>query len=122
MKKNGYIFIIINSILLALLWKISSSGLIETNSNILQLICIVSLFMAIILEFGGEFIVTIIYTYKNNIEFNYKLFIFSIIINYFIIKLLFYRIYNYFILLFCINQILGFLLGSILRKRKDEIF
>lgn len=119
--KKFFIFLFCNAIIISILWLPDSFGMIYINNDFLSLVALFSHFLALILEFGGEFIISTIYSYKTKFKINFKILLFSIVLNILIIKLLVIDLYMSFILIFCINQILGLLFGNLLKNFKKKV-
>ncbi|MDO4283648.1 MAG: hypothetical protein Q4D02_08450 [Clostridia bacterium] len=119
MRNREYIFIVLNSTIIIILWLIASSGLSYSNNDFLELATLICNFGAIILEFGGEFIIISIYTYKLNYKLDFKVVLFSIIINIVLMKIFLPNIWIVLTVLLPINQIFGMLLGNILLNKKS---
>lgn len=120
--KKEYYFIILNTIIYGISLKLLSEGLIYYDSNIIKLIALTALLFYIFLDFGGEFIITLICSLKFNFCFNINVFVCSLILTHIIPKMLVFNIDYFFIVLFFINQILGFLIGIMLQKKRGDIF
>lgn len=121
--KKFFIFLFCNAIIISILCLPTSLGMIHIDNNFSKFIALFSHFLALILEFGGEFIISAIFSYRTKFKINFKVLLFSIILNVVIIKLLVFDLYmsTSFITIFCINQILGLLFGELLKKIKKKV-
>ena len=120
MKFKNLLFILLNTILFMFLWSITTSGMIDSNYSVLRWLVIISIFLELILELGGEFIIFSVYSYKSDFKFNYKVIVFIVIVNIIILKLSDSNFSNLIILLMCINQIFGILCGNFIKFMKRK--
>ena len=122
MKTKNLLFTFFNTVLVSLLWCITSSGLINSNNDSLQLLVIVSNLLAIILELGGEFIIFFIYSYKLKFEINLKIIFIIIIMNIITMNFFIPDINYLLVILLLFNQIAGILLGFFIKILKRLLF
>lgn len=116
--KEEYLFIFINSLIYGLFYYIYSYISFFSNNNFLLIVYFLCILICFFFEHGGELIISIMYSKENSFKINFKLIFFSIFCTHLIPKLFFYRIYYKNILLFSISQIIGLLIGFLLRKDK----
>lgn len=118
--KNKVKFIFFNTIIIAILWFIVEKGFIYSNNEILKNIALISMILIFLLEFGLECLIVTIYAYKTKSKLTINFFIFIIVINLIIIKLIVPKIYYSFIFLIILNQLLGFVFSNLLLKKKGN--
>lgn len=116
--KNKAIFILSNTIFIAILWHIISDGLIYSNYSFVRNLSFVSMLIILFLEFGGEFLISTIFAYKTRTRLTINFFIFIVIVNLILLKILVPKIYYIFIFLVIINQTFGFIFSNFLLNKK----
>lgn len=116
--KNKAIFILSNTIFIAILWHIISDGLIYSNYLFVRNLSFLSMLIIFFLEFGGEFLISTIFAYKTRTRLTINFFIFILIVNLILLKILVPKIYYIFIFLIIINQTFGFIFSNFLLNKK----